>query len=211
MQERLWQAEEWPLTCWLLLTDAIRVQNFYLLASIFLFPLRLNPKLRLWGLLRYLFLCLAELCFVSSSLFPSSCGDPQESVKGSCGRAPVSGAPWACVRCSTPFPRNWNVTTPCADISHTRWKMRRDLRRGTERYHPSTRPLAPFWCSALTNLLRKKPGVNYLMCLDPFPGLFETISVLLQWRNALLGRYWAPIYFPDRGIHYFSVWIMLLM
>lgn len=69
------------------------------------------------------------------------------------------------------------------------------MRGGTETYHPSTRSLAPFLCSALAKLLRKKPGVNYLMCLDPFPGLFETVSILFLTRNALLGRYWAQSIF----------------
>lgn len=95
------------------------------------------------------------------------------------------------------------------DISHTCCMMRRALRGGTERSHPSTRPVAPFLCSALTKLLRKKLGVNYLLCLGPRPGLFETGHVLSLRRNAPLGSHWdQPVgsaCFPDRGIHYFSV------
>lgn len=76
-----------------------------------------------------------------------------------------------------------------ADICHACRKVRTGLRGGTQRYHPSTRSLAPFLCSALTNLPRKKPGVNYLMCLDSFPDLFETVRILFLRRNALLERY----------------------
>lgn len=179
---------------------------------------RLNLKLRLRQLPRFLFwlcLCFAVLHFACSSLLafalPSGSGSLQEGLlwHGKLNQTTFVACR-ACTRGSAAFSEEaGGEQLQMVNISHTCCMTRRTLGAGAERSHPSTRPLAPCWCSALTKPLRKKPAVNYLLCLGPLPGLFETGCVLSLRRNAPLGRYWdQPVgsaCFPVRGIHYFSV------
>lgn len=89
----------------------------------------------------------------------------------------------ACARRSAAFLRK-------QEGSNSRWSTFPHLlyyeespERWDRKIPPSARPLASFWCSALTKLLRKKPGVNYLLCLGLLPGLFETGYILPLRRN----------------------------
>lgn len=103
-----------------------------------------ETKLRLWGLLRFLFLCFAELCFASSSLLilllPSNSGSLQGTVRASLAwplNQETFAASGACVRCSAPFPRKQKTALHHWHFPH--------LLKDEERLERWNRKIPPFY------------------------------------------------------------------
>lgn len=165
----------------------------------FFFPSeqRLNLKLGLWRLLRFLFLCFAELCFASSSLLvfllPSSSGNLHGAVKGSSGMATEPGdfaASGACVRCSFPPKAECNnflrLTFPTlAERWGETWEVeQKDTTFPPDHWHLfGVQP----W------LIFSGGSLALIIWCAWIP--FQTCLRQLLRRNALLGRYWAQCLF----------------